>query len=227
MEDNVIYSSKAFSDSDRLNEANITIFKLMRNLPDYADFNENIKMQRQAIDKEKVIKEGIQTLSVLKSKIENELKSTAAEIQQIKAPNRSSSDIQLKLYAQSLIDKAYRDFTLKPNNIHEKLKTALEVGENEYIFEVRDLYQHDKSVSDLDKMKVSNFVNELEQLLGLPELESKKDILAAELIHVRQYLDLLNVAPELFEARLSNEVRVAKRMQEHGSFESSSILLDA
>lgn len=225
MEEHQVYSSKAFSDSDRLNEANVTIFKRMRNLPAYEQFNETIKMQRKAKDKQEIILQGLETLTGLRTRVEIELKDTIKQIEKIKYPNRSSSDMQAKLYGQMLVNKAHQDFSVKPKDIHEKLKTALELKENEYIFEIRDLYVNDEKTTDLDKAKVRNFVNELEELLNLPEIENRKNNLDAELIQVRRYFELLDETPELYEAEIDKSVKVAKIMYENGQFEGSSILL--
>ena len=222
---NLVYSSNSFSDNEKLNQISINFIKELRNLPKYEDFNEVIKMQRVALDRDKVQQKYIVKYEELERTTSNELKKINQEIVTLKAPNDTKPDIQSKTYAETLRSNAKKDFELRPTNIHLRLQNALENGKHEYIFEVKDLYLNSKDVTDLERHTVKNFIDELETLLGLTELENRKDQLEGELVEVRKYIETFEESPEKLEAMINMNVRVYKIMYENGELEGKSILM--
>lgn len=213
------------SESTRLNTILIDYVKEKRMLPKFEDYNETIKAQKKRASQRELTSKSLDKLAGLESKLKLEIEDLFNKISVLKYPHRSSVDLQSKLYGQMLINKAHQDFMIRPNDIHERLKIALELKENEYIFEIRDLYKNGKDVSDADKLKMKNFVDALEKEMGLTQLEIDKKKMDLELTEVRYYTNLLETSPEQFESRISNAIRVAKALKEAGKLEGESILL--
>ena len=112
--------------------------------------------------KEEIESETSYQLSSLENKIKREIEDITKQISDKKYPNRSSADQQSRLYATMLVNNAHKDFELKPNNLQEKLKRSLEMKENEYFFELVDLYLNDKETPQLVKIKVQDMYKELD-----------------------------------------------------------------
>jgi len=205
------------------------------NIANYGDFTEAARDERQNQDKQSILKSSQTKLNSLLKNMSGEVQGLANKVAEIKAPNLvkqlppNGTDflgsivlMNQKVFCALEFGNALKVAEMRPDNIHEILKEAIDHKRNEFFFTVTSLIKADPKFNQAYKMKVENIYETLTEEMGLTELEDQKKQLEKDSVEVKDYLEM---DCPTFEAKVSTAVKVAQRMTETGQLDKSETVL--
>jgi len=225
-------SQRSSFGNERLNTILKSFNDQTLNIASYDEFNQAIRDERKNKDKEAILVSTRTKLTSLLKKISDEIQVLVNKIAEIKSPNLakptdgtdSFSSIKLinqKVFGAVDFGNALKVAEMKPDNIHEILKEAVEHKRNEFFFTVTNLILSDTNINQAYKLRVQGIYESLTEMLGLTELEDQKTNLERDLIEVKDYLEM---DLSTLEAKVRTAIKVARRMTETGQLEAETVL---
>lgn len=213
--------------NERLNKILKSFYDKKLNVASYDEFTETIRDEKKNRDIETIIKETKRELKGLAESLEVSIKQITKEIDSVAYPNLSK-DLTLtgeKKYGAIEFQNALEIAQMKPDNIHQILKTAIEHKRFDFVFTTLELLMNQKDLPIHYKQKIETIHKELYKMVGFDEKNKKKEQLNFELLECRDQIKLIEDSPEKFEANVMSSIRVAGAMKKAGQLEGETILL--
>ncbi len=214
-------------ENDRLNTILKKFYDKKLNIASYDEFSGKVRDEKKNRDIETIIKQTKTELNNLSVSLKSETKNIVSELNSLMYPN-ISKDVNLsgeKTFGETEFRNAIEIYKIKPKNIDEILKLAIEQKRFDFVFFTFDFYLKDTDLPIREKMKIQFIYDELGKQLGFTEKQEKKNQLERYLVEVEDQLELIDESPERFEANVMTSIKVAQRMFEAGQLGAETMLL--
>lgn len=202
-------------------------FKSRKNeIPSFSDFTESAKELRKQKELNKIIEDTTNALRTLYNSKKRDVEKTSKELTELTFPRILKND---SLYghlpfASIEINNALLTYQIKPENIRDIIKSAIELKRSEFVETIFDLYLNDSTIPATKKTEWKNFYKEYSDNIGTSDLRDKKIKLDSEFDVIGKQLTLIETNPSQWIAESERVVRVAQQMYDNGQASKSLLV---